>query len=378
MKSSIPFVFGLAILLGISQCTPKEEPKSTITSAPYGTLSDGQEVINYTLTNTEGLVMEVITYGGIITSLKVPDSEGKLEDIVLGYDNLDSYVAANPYFGAIIGRYGNRIADGKFTLDDETYQLVQNNGPNHLHGGTYGFDKVVWEAEPIENEEGVGIKFSRTSSDMEEGYPGNLACVVTYFLGNDNTLKFDYEAETDKKTIVNLTQHTYFNLSSMKDDILNHELMINAPLYLPVDSTLIPTGELRPVEGTPFDFTKAKPIGRDIGKENEQLAFGKGFDHCWVLVETDDKMELAATLFEPESGRYLEILTTEPGIQFYSGNFLDGSNAGKNNTAYEFRNGLCLETQHYPDSPNQSAFPTVTLNPGEKYRTTTLIKFSTK
>lgn len=375
---SFKYFFYLSLVIGLTYCTPKQEKTATISSELFGTLPDGDTVTSYTLENANGVSMEVITYGGIITRLHLPDKEGDFEDVVLGYDDLDSYLEANPYFGAIIGRYGNRIANGTFSLDSQTYELVRNNGPNHLHGGARGFDKVNWNAEEVKNESGVGLKFTRTSADMEEGYPGTLDVTVTYFLGNDNTLEFDYEAQTDKKTIVNLTQHTYFNFTSMKEDVLNHELLINASGFLPIDSTLIPTGEVREVKDTPFDFAKAKPIGRDISKENRQLEYGGGYDHCWVLDEGKNKMTLAATLYEPNSGRYMEMLTTEPGIQFYSGNFLDGTNIGKNNTSYNFRTGLCLETQHYPDSPNQSEFPSVVLNPGETYKTTTLLKFSTK
>lgn len=374
----ISYLFLIALVLGLSYCSTKKEMKATISSEPFGVLPSGEEVTKYSLTNSEGITMDVINYGGIITSLGIPDKNGVVEDIVLGYDNLDSYLEATPYFGAIVGRYGNRIAEGRFSLDGETYELAQNNGVNHLHGGPIGFDKVNWNAETFEKEEGIGIRFKRTSPDMEEGYPGNLETTVTYFLGNDNTLEFDYEAETDKKTIVNLTQHTYFNFTALDEDILNHELMLNAFAFLPVDSTLIPTGELKNVVGTPFDFSKPKPIGRDINKDNQQLAYGGGYDHNWVLNATKDDMNLAATLYEPVSGRYMEVFTTEPGIQFYSGNFLDGTNVGKGKTPYNFRTGLCLETQHYPDSPNQSNFPSVVLEPGKTYKTTTLLKFSTK
>lgn len=380
MKSQIKFIQLFTLLLIIFSCQQTKSPEATITNEPFGEMPDGSEVSVYTLTNSHGVEMKVINYGGIITSLKVPNKDGELEDVVLGYNNLDKYLESSPYFGAIIGRYGNRIAKGTFMLDSQKFDLASNNGPNHLHGGIKGFDKVLWSVEELSEGDGVGLKFSRTSPHMEEGYPGNLDVVVTYFLGNDNSIEFDYSAETDKKTIVNLTQHTYFNLSAMKDDILNHELMINASKYLPVDSTLIPTGELRPVEGTPFDFTSAKPIGRDIQKEDQQLLFGQGFDHCWILDDQGEEgeMTLAASLYEPTSGRFMEVYTTEPGIQFYSGNFLDGSNIGKNEMKYSHRTGLCLETQHYPDSPNQPEFPSVVLNPGEKYSTKTVYKFSVK
>lgn len=367
------------LLLVLSACQQGEKASTSITSEPFGQTPEGDSVTLYTLTNANGVEMKVITYGGIITSLKVPGKEGVMEDVVLGYDNLNKYLESSPYFGALIGRFGNRIDEGTFMLDSQKYELATNNGRNHLHGGVKGFDKVVWNAEEYTKENGVGVKFTRTSPHMEEGYPGNLDVTVTYFLTDDNDLEFEYSATTDRKTVINLTQHSYFNLSSMQEDILNHELMINASKYLPVDSTLIPTGELRPVSGTPFDFTSAKPIGRDIQKENEQLKFGLGFDHCWILdKEEPGEMTLAATLYHPTSGRYMEVHTTEPAIQFYSGNFLDGSNVGKGNVAYKHRTGLCLETQHYPDSPNQPEFPSVVLNPGEKYTTKSIYKFSVR
>lgn len=330
------------------------------------------------MTNTNGVEAKVISYGGIITSFKVPDKAGKLEDIVLGYDNLQGYLDASPYFGAIIGRYGNRIAKGKFTLDSVDYDLAVNNIGNHLHGGLTGFDKVNWKVKEVPSEKGVAIELTYQSIDMEEGYPGTLDVTVTYTLGNDNTLEFNYQATTDKKTVVNLTQHSYFNLTAMKDDVLGHELMINADKFIPVDSTLIPTGELRSVAGTPFDFTEFKKVGADIDVENQQLSYGGGFDHCWVLKEDPKEMSLAATAYEPVSGRAFDVYTTEPGIQFYSGNFLDGTITGKNDKVYKFRAGFCLETQHFPDSPSQESFPTTILNPGETYQTTTLMKFYVK
>jgi aldose 1-epimerase len=322
--------------------------------------------------------MTVINYGGIITSLKVPDRNGELDDIVLGYDNLQDYVKRNPYFGALIGRYGNRIAKGKFTLDDNDYQLATNHLVNHLHGGEKGYDKVVWDISELEREHGVGIVLSYLSKDMEEGYPGNLKISVTYFLSDENTLELEYHAVTDKKTIVNLTQHSYFNLSGMKHNILNHELQINAAGFLPIDKTYIPTGEITPVAGTPFDFRKPKVIGRDINEKDQQLKFAGGYDHNWVLERDNNKMSYAASLYDPESGRFMEVLTEEPGLQFYSGNFLDGSITGKYDIVYKRNFGLCLETQHYPDSPNNPEFPSVVLNPGEEYSTKTVYKFSVK
>ncbi|WP_367392658.1 aldose epimerase family protein [Lewinella sp. LCG006] len=383
-----PFPAFLLLLLGLlafsckneaapPPATPEEvaAPAVTITKSAFGTTPEGQEVDKYVLKNEQGMTIEVITYGGIITSWTAPDREGNYQNIVLGYDKLSQYVESNPYFGAIIGRYGNRIAKGQFTLDGKTYQLETNDGPNHLHGGVKGFDKVVWSA--TENPDG-SLALTYVSKDMEGGYPGELTSTVVYQLTADNTLEVTYEATTDKPTIVNLTQHSYFNLSGdFSQKITDHVLTIDAATYLPVDETLIPTGELRAVAGTPFDFTKAKAIGQDIEVENEQLARGKGFDHCWVLNKQGTYRE-AATLLHPASGRYLEILTDEPGIQFYSGNFLDGTLPAPGGGTYGQRTGLCLETQHYPDSPNQPTFPAVSLQPGEKYASKTTFKLSTK
>ncbi len=369
----------LVIISLLTTCTPgstDEEPVATVTSESFGTLPDGTEANLFTLRNLNGLEMQVTNYGGIITSLKVPDKAGNFGDIMLGYDNLQGYVDNNPYFGAIIGRYGNRIARGKFVLDSTEYQLEVNNLGNHLHGGLTGFDKVLWDADTMINEDGVGVKFSYTSKDMEEGYPGNLQTEVTYFLGNDNTLTFDYQATTDKKTVVNLTNHAYYNLGN-SENILDHELMLNADQYLEVDSTLIPV-EIALVDDTPFDFRSAKSIGQDIDQHHIQLEHGGGYDHCWVINQTGEELALAATLFEPNSGRFMEVFTTEPGIQFYSGNFLDGTLTGKAGQTYEHRSGLCLETQHFPDSPNQPEFPSVVLNPGDIYSSKTVAKFSTK
>lgn len=354
-----------------------EEPAQAVTSETFGFTEDSTEVKKFTLTNKNGLNMEVITYGAIITSLETPDKDGKLDDIVLGYDNLQGYIHNNPYFGAVVGRYGNRIAEAKFSIDDSVYTLAANDGKNHLHGGIKGFDKVVWDASEINDENGVGLKLTYTSVDGEEGYPGNLDVSVFYTLNNDDELEVQYHAKTDKKTVVNLTQHTYFNLTGMKEDILNHEVMINASRITPVDSTLIPTGEFMPVENTPFDFTTAKAVGKDINADHEQIKLGKGYDHNWVLNESEDKMTHAATLSEPTSGRIVEVYTTEPGIQFYTGNFLDGRITGKESVEYSHRYGLCLETQHYPDSPNQPDFPSTVLNPNEEYLTVTKFKFTT-
>ena len=345
----------------------------TIVKTEFGVMPDSTKVSLYTLVNHSGITMKVTNYGGIITSLMVPDKNGKAEDIVLGYDSLSGYLAKTPYFGALIGRYGNRIAKGKFTLDGQEYRLALNDGPNHLHGGVKGFDKVVWDAEEFKTDSAVGIKLHRVSKDGEEGYPGNLDVTVTYTLNDDNTLVFDYSATTDKATPVNLTQHSYFNLAG-KGDIKSHELMINADKYTIVDSTLIPTGKLRDVKGTPFDFTTAKPIGKDL-----EAAGGKpiGFDHNFIL-NAKSINDLAAQVVEPASGRMMEVYTDQPGIQFYTGNFLDGTITGKSGKVYEQYSGFCLETQHFPDSPNQAAFPSTILKPGEKYHTTTIYRFSAK
>jgi aldose 1-epimerase len=364
------------LLIGFFSCTPQNKKTIQIEKDSYGITQEGQEVDRYTLSNAAGMQVEIITYGGIITSMKVPNAAGGLNDVVLGYDSLSDYEKGSPYFGALIGRYGNRIADGTFTLDDQTFSLIQNDGKNHLHGGTNGFDKVVWSAtSQIENDKAV-LKLYYLSKDMEEGYPGNLKAEVVYALTKDNTLEIEYKATTDKKTVLNLTQHTYFNLSGAKD-ILNHELMLNAPSYLPVDETLIPTGEIASVAGTPFDFRSFKAIGRDILKEDIQLERGLGYDHCWVLDDSNKGLRSAAILKEINSGIQMEVFTDQPAIQFYSGNFLDGTNPMKQSDSfYNFRSGLCLETQHFPNSPNESSFPSTELSPGEVYSTKTQFKFT--
>jgi aldose 1-epimerase len=342
---------------------------------PFGTAA-GRPVEVFTLRNANGIEARVTNYGGIILSLMTPDREGRMGDIVLGFDSIAPYVAGTPYFGAIIGRYGNRIARGRFTIEGETYTLATNNGPNHLHGGNRGFDKVVWDAEPFENEAGRGLILRYTSPDGEEGYPGTLEATVTYTLTDDNELIVDYVATTDKATPVNLTQHSYFNLAGAGNgDILDHELMIAASSYTPVDATLIPTGQIAPVEGTPFDFRTPTAIGARIEADDAQLRNGPGYDHNFVLDRSGDGLELAARVTHPGSGRTLEIRTTEPGLQFYSGNFLDGTITGKGGRVYGHRSGFCLETQHFPDSPNQPSFPTTIVQPGEEYRTRTVFAF---
>ena len=354
------------------------EKKMDIVKEVFGK-ADGKDVYLFTLTNANGLQTKITNYGGIVTHLMVPDRNGNLGDIVLGYDTLDEYIKNNPYFGALIGRYGNRIGKGKFTLEGKEYSLATNNGPNHLHGGDKGFDKVVWDAEPMQTEQGPALKLTYLSKDGQEGYPGNLKCTVVYTLTNDNELKVTYEAQTDKPTICNLTHHSYFNLAGHNSgEILEHELMLNADNFTPVDETLIPTGEIRPVKGTPMDFTNPTAIGARINQDDTQLKYGLGYDHNWVLNKKDAEMSLAASVYEPENGRVMEIYTTEPGIQFYSGNFLDGTNVGKAGTVYEHRTGFCLETQHFPDSPNKPDFPSTVLRPGEKYTHLTIHKFSTR
>lgn len=355
--------------------------QAKITKASFGKTADGQNVDIFTLTNKRGLEVKITNFGGIITSLKVPDRNGKLDDIVLGFDNLDAYVKGNPYFGALIGRYGNRIAKGRFTLNGHEYKLAVNNGENHLHGGIKGFDKVVWTAQPARIRDGVALKLTYLSKDGEEGYPGNLKVIVVYRLMNTNELKISYSATTDKDTVVNLTSHSYFNLAGQGNgDILNHELFINAARFTPTDAGSIPTGELKSVTGTPFDFQNSamQKIGTRINNDDEQLKFGNGYDHNFVLNGPIGKLHQAAVAYEPTSGRLMEIWTTEPGIQFYSGNFLDGTLTGKDGKVYQRRFGFCLETQHFPDSPNQPSFPTTVLRKGELYHSLTIHKFKTR
>ena len=316
------------------------------------------------------MTVKVLNYGGIVTHILVPDKNGELTDVALGYDSLSLYLGATPYFGALVGRYGNRIAGGKFELDGVTYNLALNNGPNHLHGGIKGFDKVVWEADDFLEADRTGIVLTYESRDMEEGYPGNLAVKVTYTLTGNNELLIDYEAQTDKATIVNLTHHSYFNLKGHGNgDILDQQMEIFADQFVPVDKDLIPTGELLPVQNTAMDFTAPHRIGERIGRVDG------GYDHCWVLRDYDGKQRLAARVTEPESGRIMEVLTDQPGLQFYSGNFLDGSNIGKGGVAYQKHYGFCLESEHFPDSPNKPQFPSVVLKPGEKYQTQTIYQF---
>ena len=382
----------LILLLAVGLCTAcNSEPRSAdpateqagettlrISTQPFGETEEGP-VTKYTLENTRGMQVSVINQGGIITEIMVPDKDGNMADVVLGFDSLSGYLGDYPYFGAFIGRYGNRIAGGKFELDGEQYTLPVNNGPNSLHGGLKGFDKKYWTATPIEEGDRVGVRLTGTSPDGEEGYPGTLTVTVDYWLNDDNALTLDYTAETDQATPVNLTNHTYFNLRGAgSGDILGHELMIAADQFTPVDETLIPTGELASVEGTPFDFREPTPIGERIDADTEQIRFGGGYDHNFVLNGSGEGLRQIATVYEPQSGRTLEVETTEPGVQFYSGNFLDGSNIGKGGQPYELRTGFCLETQHFPDSPNQPDFPSTILEPGETYRSTTVYRFGVR
>lgn len=354
-------------------------PQLKINKEIFGKTKENTTIHKFILTNKNGMEVSVINFGGIITSLKSRDSKGNYEDVVLGFDNLSQYEDESPYFGAIIGRYGNRISEGKFTLDGKTYNLAVNNDINHLHGGLKGFDKVVWDAAQEVTDSSASLILKYISQDMEEGYPGNLQVKVTYTLDDNDELRVEYEAETDKKTIVNLTQHSYFNLSGdFSKNILDHEITINADSFLPVDSTLIPTGEVISVEGTPFDFREAKTVGEDISMSDKQLSYGNGYDHCWVLNNQEIGLRYVASAYHPFSGRLLEVYSDQPGIQFYSGNFLDGTLTSKQDGNYGFRSGLCLETQHYPNSPNEKDFPSVTLNSGEKYMTQTVFRFTSK
>jgi aldose 1-epimerase len=356
-----------------------QTPRPQVTSVPWGR-ADNLDVRLYTLANTAGASIKITNYGASITHLLVPDRQGQLADVTLGFDSLAGYQGHPHYFGAIVGRYGNRIAKGKTTLYGRPIGLATNDQPNHLHGGKKGFDKVVWQAAEFTTDSAAGLKLTYASRDGEEGYPGNLQVQVTYTWGPGNTLNIDYQATTDQPTVVNLTNHAYFNLSGqLGSSILDHQLQVNAARFLPVDATLIPTGELKPVAGTPFDFTQPRPIGQAIGQtDNEQIKRGGGYDHCWVLDGAANTLRLVATAHEPTSGRVLEVLTTEPGLQFYSGNFLNGKTVGKGGATYPHRGGFCLETQHYPDSPNQPDFPPTSLRPGEAYRSTTVYRFTTK
>lgn len=378
------FLFAALIGLGLMSCskTKNENENKTMTSTiskeVFGDLPDGKKADLYTLKNANGMTVKISNYGGIITELTAKDKSGRWEDVVLGFDSLAPYIAENPFFGALVGRFGNRIANGKFMLDGKTYTLPINNGPNSLHGGINGFNKKLWNATEIKKDSIVGLELTYVSKDGEEGYPGTLNVKVTYTLSNENGLRIDYEATTDKNTVLNLTNHSYFNLSGLKRDILNHEVYIKSDNMVPVNATLIPTGKLRAVKGTPFDFNEPTLVGKRINDvADEQIKNGGGYDHCWVISGADKSLALFATVKDTESGRFMEVYTTEPAVQFYTGNFLDGKLTGKGVT-YGKRYGLCLETEHYPDSPNQPQFPTTELKPGETYKTSTEYKFSVK
>ena len=349
---------------------------ATVTVARFGRTPDGEAVERYTLTNATGMQVRAITYGAIIQAIWVPDRSGHLADVTLGYDSLQGYLTSSPYFGAVVGRYANRIDRGRFTLDGRTYRLATNDGPNHLHGGVKGYDKVVWGARSFQQGDTVGVRFERTSPDGEEGYPGRLRVSVSYTLMPENKLVVDYRATTDRATPVNLSQHSYFNLAGEgSGDVLGHLLTIDADRYTPVDSTQIPTGELASVSGTPFDFRSPTAIGARIAEWQPQLRYGKGYDHNFVLNRSGPGLVHAVHVLEPRTGRTLDIATTEPGLQFYSGNFLDGMMTGKSGHVYRHRSALVLETQHFPDSPNHPNFPPTILRPGEEYRSMTVFAF---
>ena len=386
-RKSIKYVLiGAFYLFGCSQATNDENQdvdentvaQEKISEEVYAISSAGDTVKAYVMKNASGMEIEVINYGGIITKWLVPDKKGNKVDVVLGYNSFAEYEKETPYFGALVGRFGNRISNGKFSIGDEEYILAQNDGKNHLHGGLKGFDKVLWNVE--KDEENNSLKLSYLSRDGEEGYPGNLLVNVRYTLTDDNTLELVYQATTDKSTVVNLTQHTYFNLSGdFNNSITDHELMIDADYFIPVNDELIPTGELAKVEGTPFDFTTPKLIGRDIESKHEQmLKGGVGYDHCWVLNNQDTGVRQVASAYHEGNGVYLEVYTDQPGVQFYTGNFLNGTLPAKNGGTYGHRTGFCLETQHYPDSPNQAHFPSVILEPGQEFKSATIFKFAVK
>ncbi len=377
MFRSLTRAAAVAAFLGLfASPSPAAENKAMIEKKPFGKTADGKDVDLYVLTNAKGMKAKVITYGAILTELDVPDRDGRLGDVVLGFDDLKGYLGAHPFFGATVGRVANRVAKGRFTLDGKEYKLATNNGPNALHGGLKGFDKKLWQAEQVPADNGVAVKFTYHSPDGEEGYPGDLAATVTYTLTNNNELRLDYTATTDKATPVNLTNHSYFNLAGQgSGDILGHELTLEAEKYTPVDDTLIPTGKIESVKGTPLDFTTPHKIGERI---KEMRGNPGGYDHNFVLNGGGKSLALGARVVEPKSGRVLEMYTTEPGVQFYTGNFLDGSNKGKGGAVYNKHAGFCLEAQHFPDSVNHPNFPSMILRPGQTYKQTTVYKFSTK
>ena len=372
-------LFAGLVVISLAGCAAVSTSAGQVSKASFGKLPDGTAVDLYTLRNASGAEAQITTYGGIVTSLKVPDRNGKLGDVVLGHDHLSGYlVANNPYFGCLVGRYGNRIANAKFKLNGKEYKLTPNNAPNTLHGGPKGFDKAVWSASSYyDSERGTSLELKYVSRDGEEGYPGNLSVTAVYTLTQDNALRLDYTATTDADTVCNLTHHSYFNLAG-RGDILDHEVMITADRFTPVDANLIPTGELRPLKGSPLDFSTPTKIGARINADDEQIKLGKGYDHNYVFNKPPGQLGLMARVTEATSGRVMEVWSTEPGTQFYTGNFLDGTITGKGGWVYQRRNGFCFEPQHFPDSPNQPAFPTTTLKPGETYKNTIIYKFSTR
>ena len=379
------FILIIISFFSLGRCNnPKNDNKMrnnkvSVKKSFYGITKDNRKVDLYSFKIENGIEVDIINYGGIITSIKVPDKKGEIKDIVLGYNKLEDYITESPYFGSIVGRYGNRIAKGKFNLNDTEYTLVTNNDENHLHGGNIGFDKVVWKAETKIDSNSSSLILKYLSKDMEEGYPGNLDTTVTYKITNDNSIEITYQAQTDKTTIVNLTQHSYFNLSGdFNQSILDHDIIINADHFLPVNKSLIPTGNKSDVSMTPFDFRNFKKIAKDINADDLQLNYGNGYDHCWVLNDYEKGYRLIASAFDEESGRLMEVYSDQPGLQFYTGNFLDGSLPQKEEGFYNFRSGFCMETQHFPNSPNQVNFPSVTLNPDEKYYSKTSYKFKIK
>jgi aldose 1-epimerase len=383
VRTALVIAIGATVACGGSNKTdtpppasPPPEKKATVSSAAFGELPNRSSVTIYTLTNANGVEVRTIPYGAIIVSVRVPDKAGRVDDVVLGFDRLDGYLGTHPYFGAIVGRYANRIAKGSFALDGQTYSLATNNGPNALHGGLKGFDKKMWTAELADNEGNVSVIYRVESPDGDEGYPGNVKVQVTYTLTRNNELSVEYEASTDKATPINLSQHSYFNLAGEgRGDIRGHRLTIDADRFTPVDATLIPTGDQASVENTPFDFRRPTVVGARIDADEEQLRHGGGYDHNWVLNRDRDGLIHAARLEEPTSGRTLDVSTTEPGLQFYAGNFLDGTIKGKSGRVYAKRSGLCLETQHFPDSPNHAGFPSTILRPGERFRSKTVFAF---
>ncbi len=371
-------IFFSSILLLIISCQDNT-PIPLVSSSIFGKLKTGEEVTSYVLRNKNKMIVKIINYGATVVSIKTEDKNKKFEDVVLGYDNIESYVKDKSYFGVIVGRYGNRIGKGKFTLDGKEYELTINDGNNQLHGGIVGFNKMLWKGEAFATDSSQSVKLTLVSKDGDQGFPGNLTLQVVYTLNNSNELEITYRASSDKTTVLNPTHHSYFNLTgNPANTILDHELVLNSEEFTPVDKELIPTGILQKVENTPMDFRKPTKIGERINSNFEQLTLGRGYDHNWVLNNFDGSVREAATVYEKNSGRFLQVFTDQPGIQFYSGNFLDGTAKGKNNIIYNYRTGFCLETQHFPDSPNKANFPSVKLEPGKTYKQKTIYKFSVK